>query len=192
MNVLQTKRWRRKIATMVFILGLAMLNTGTATAMGQDPTLDKSIMTTLKQCQQVSTSCAAQTDSATGILVFPNVIKADLIVGGSGGKGALIEDGKITGYYNIGSASAGLQAGVESASQVYVFRSEKALAQLKSGNDWKVGASSDVTVVDANANARAISGDVLAYVFDSKGLHGGISVDVFNIWKAGQPRPAGD
>lgn len=174
--------------TAAIMLGLASLSNA---AHAQDNTsLDQSAMTTLRHCQEMSTSCASTTKDAAGILVFPDVVKADLIIGGAGGKGVLVEDGKITGYYDIGAASAGLQAGIAGASQVYVFRTADALNQLKEGQDWKVGVSAGVTVVKADANAQAASGNVLAYIFSSKGLEGGAAVDVFDIWHAGRPRPS--
>jgi lipid-binding SYLF domain-containing protein len=153
------------------------------------PSLDQNVMSTLRECQRVSASCTAETKAAAGILVFPKVIKADLLIGGAGGKGALIENGQITGYYNIGAGTAGLEAGIDQSSQVYVFRNAQALSKLKSGPEMQVGASAGVTVVTANANAKAISGDILSYAFDSRGLHGDVAVDVFDVWKSGQQRP---
>lgn len=165
--------------------------TGSAAAITRDPAFDATVMNTLAQCQKVSPSCSATAKNAMGILVFPNVVKADLIVGGSGGKGALIENGKITGYYNIGAASAGLQAGIETANQVYIFRTADALAKLKEGRDWKVDTAAGVTLITADANVRGnVNGDVLAYVFDSKGLHAGVSLDVFSVWRSGESRPS--
>ena len=184
------------LGLIVFILGLLTLGVGIPQAVGNsahvksNSALDKSVMDTLKQCQNISSSCADTTKSAAGILVFPNVVKADLIIGGAGGKGALIENGTITGYYNIGAASAGLQAGIESASQVYVFRNTEALSKLKDGSEWKAGATADVALIEADANTRGTTGNILAYVFDAKGLHAGISLDVFRVWKASQKRPA--
>ncbi len=167
------------LATATLMAGLA-----TAHANDRNTSLDAKVHTALKQCQTVSASCASTTQNAEAVLVFPSVVKADLIVGGSGGQGALVENGKITGYYNIGGATAGLTAGISDMSQVYVFRSQTAVAELKKGSKWKVGSGADVTVVNADANARAVSGDVLAYIIDSEGLHAGVSVDVFNVWKA--------
>jgi len=191
---IHTKQWQEKAAIVVFIAFLAILailGSGVANAKGMehDAALDASVMATLKQCQEVSTSCAGTTKNSAGVLVFPSVVKADLIIGGSGGKGALVENGKVTGYYNIGSGSAGLQAGIETASQIYVFRTAKALSELKASPDWKAGANVGVTLIEADANAKGSTEDVLVYVFDSKGLHAGLSLDVFNIWKAGQDRP---
>lgn len=177
----------RNITSAAVIIGLVTLNGSLASA---NDAIDNAVMSKLDQCRQVSASCANTTKNAVGVLVFPNVVKADLIIGGAGGKGALIENGKITGYYNIGAGSAGLQVGIENASQVYVFRTPEALAQLKEGQDWKVGATAGVTVVKADANASSATGNILVYVFNSKGLNAGVSLDVFDVWKAGQTRPS--
>jgi len=192
MRDIQKKQWHKRTAVTFFATLILTLNTGVAQAkmVEPNPTLDKSVMAALEKCQKISLSCSATTKDATGILVFPSVVKADLIIGGSGGKGALIEDGKITGYYSTGAASAGLQAGVEDTSQVYVFRSPEALAQLKGGSDWKASASAGVTLIATDANTNSATGKVLAYVFDAKGLHAGLSLDVFDVWKTGQVRPS--
>ena len=165
-----------------------LLLAGTAYA-ATDAALDSHVMNTLAACQRVSTSCANDTKNALGILVFPAVVKADVIIGGAGGSGALIENGKITGYYSIGAGSAGLQIGVDQSHQVYVFRTADALNELKNGSDWKVGAAAGVTVVKADANAQSANGPVDAYIFGSKGLEGGVSVDMFDVWKTGTTRP---
>lgn len=178
-----------KMGAIVFALLISLGLHPHAYAAG-DSSLDQSVMNVLAICKRISTSCAAEAKTASGILVFPNVVKADLIVGGAGGKGALIENGLITGYYNIGAASAGVQAGIESASQVYMFRTSDALNELKKGSEWKIGAQADVAIITADANARGASGSVYAYVFDAKGLHAGISLDVFKVWESGQRRPS--
>ena len=48
---------------------------------------------------------------ATGILIFPNIVKAGFLIGGQYGEGALRKGGNTVGHYNITSASYGLQAG---------------------------------------------------------------------------------
>lgn len=51
---------------------------------------------------------------AKGILVYPDVLKAGLVIGGQYGEGALRVGGKTVGYYNTVAASYGLQAGAQS------------------------------------------------------------------------------
>ncbi len=192
MRQIQAK-WHKNTIMSVFaffVFGLMNVSTADTSVVKHDPVLDKSVMATLGQCQQVSASCTDTTKDAAGVLVFPSVVKADLIIGGAGGKGALIENGVITGYYSIGAGSAGLQIGVESASQIYVFRTADSLANLKGGPDWKVGATAGVTVMSADANASSSTGSILVYIFDSKGLNAGISLDTFDIWKTARARPS--
>ena len=163
-------------------LGTAML-TGAASA-GDKEVFDAQVTATLENCAAISESCAANLTDAKAVLVFPEVIEANLIVGGTGGKGALIENGQITGYYKIGGASAGLQAGIDGSSQVYIFDDEVAVNQLKDGGEWNLGGKADVTIVDESASAQADTSGVLAYIFDGEGLEGGVSVDVLRVWEA--------
>ena len=51
---------------------------------------------------------------ARAILVFPNVVKAGLVFGGSYGEGVLFKNGKVANYYNSVAGSWGLQAGAQS------------------------------------------------------------------------------
>lgn len=151
--------------------------------------LDEAVKAKLDYCRQNYHSCKQATDKAAGILVFPSVVKADLIIGGAGGKGALIEHGKITGYYSIGAGSVGLQAGYQNASQIYVFPTKASLRALKNGSEWHVGDSVGVTVMAADANVRNSSGKVEAFIFDANGLEADAAVDLFDIWKTGTERP---
>jgi lipid-binding SYLF domain-containing protein len=55
---------------------------------------------------------------AAGVLVFPSVVKAGMLLGGQYGEGVLIVRGNAAGYYNIISASLGFQLGVQSISRI--------------------------------------------------------------------------
>lgn len=147
------------------------------------PELDAKIASTLQQCAQVAPSCGDTTANAAGVLVFPSVLTVDLGVGGSGGSGALVENGKIVGYYDVGEASAGAQLGIKEASQVYVVRDQDTLAKLTDNGKWEVGAAADLTVAKANVSASAQSGDPLVYIFDADGLNAGVNVSALKIWK---------
>jgi lipid-binding SYLF domain-containing protein len=52
--------------------------------------------------------------NAKAILVFPKIIKAGLVFGGSYGEGVMLQSGKPASYYNSVSASWGWQVGAES------------------------------------------------------------------------------
>jgi lipid-binding SYLF domain-containing protein len=117
---------------------------------------------------------------AKGILVFPNVVKAGLIVGGQYGEGALREGGKTVGYYKTLAASYGLQAGAQSFGYALFFLSESALEYLSSSKGWEIGVGPSIVVVDEGL-ARSMTTttakeDIYAFFFGQKGLMAGLGV----------------
>ena len=142
---------------------------------------------TLDNCRTVAETCGADIDAAAGVLVFPEVWKADLIVGGAGGEGVLFIDGEPTGQYYIGKASVGLQAGVDKSQMVYVFQEQDALDELMDGDEWEVGAAAGATIVDADANAMAATGDPRIYIINAEGLNAELSVNALRIWHDDEP-----
>lgn len=156
---------------------------GHAEGLTPRPELDANVVRSIKECADVAPSCADLMKGAAGALVFPDVLTVDLIVGGTGDEGALVQDGKITGYYDIGQASAGAQIGIKESTQVYIFRDPSTLAELTDGGKWELSAAADLTVLSASANASGQTGDPLVYVFDSNGLNAGVNVGVLSIWQ---------
>ena len=69
--------------------------------------------------------------------MFPKIVKAGLVVGGQGGEGVLFVRGKPAGYYKIGAASFGLQAGGQSFSYALFLMNDKALAYLRKATDGR-------------------------------------------------------
>jgi lipid-binding SYLF domain-containing protein len=111
---------------------------------------------------------------AEGILVFPNVVKAGLGIGGETGNGCLLENGDVAGYYNKSSASFGLQAGAQSRSEVIMFMSEDALETLRSRQGFEFGADASAAVLDMGAGGTLdtsnIDSEILAFIFGEAGL----------------------
>ena len=73
---------------------------------------------------------------ASGVLVFPTVLKAGFVLGGEYGEGALRVAGKTVDYYSTAAASLGFQVGAQSKSIVVVFMTSEALgisAAVKAG-----------------------------------------------------------
>jgi lipid-binding SYLF domain-containing protein len=70
---------------------------------------------------------------AKAVMIFPQVLKAGFVVGGSGGSGVLMVHDEVTGrwsdpaFYTMGGASLGLQAGASAAEVLMVVSSQKAL-----------------------------------------------------------------
>jgi lipid-binding SYLF domain-containing protein len=148
----------------------------------EDPELDQKVMMALQQCQQVEPTCSGP---AAGYLVFPDVTSIALGVGGEGGEGALVMNGEIVDYYNMGEASIGLQAGISAASYVFRLQDAGAVRQMQDDGEWSIGAESAIVIAnaDANAAAEALGDDTILYVFNAEGLMADVSVDAMRIWQ---------
>lgn len=125
---------------------------------------------------------------ATSILVFPDILKAGLIVGGSGGNGVLFSPkGNVLGYYNLTAVSYGLQIGAQNFSEVMFLMKPEARAYLDSSDGWSIGAGPSVVVVDSgmakDLSSTTLRSDVYAFVYSQEGLMAGIGVQGQKITK---------
>ena len=118
---------------------------------------------------------------ARAILVFPKIVKVGLVVGGQGGEGVLFVGGKPQGYYKIGAASFGLQAGGQSFSYALFLMTDKAVAHLEKSNGWSIGSGPSVVVIDQGKaktmNTTTLKDDVYAFPFGQKGLMAGLGLE---------------
>lgn len=118
---------------------------------------------------------------AKAILVFPKILKAGFLVGGQGGEGALRAGGRTVGYYNIGAASFGLQAGAQSFSYVLFFMNDAALKYLENSHGWSIGSGPSVVVMDkaaaASMTSTTLTKDVYAFPFGQRGLMAGLGLE---------------
>jgi lipid-binding SYLF domain-containing protein len=125
---------------------------------------------------------------AKAILVFPDIIKAGLIVGGSGGNGVMLSpDGRVLGYYNLASLSYGLQFGAENYSQAMFLTTPKVLQYLDSSAGWSVGVGPNVVVVNEgmgkDLSSTTLRPDVFAFIYGQKGLMAAIGLSGQKITK---------
>jgi lipid-binding SYLF domain-containing protein len=116
-----------------------------------------------------------------GVLVFPSVVSAGFIVGGSYGQGALRTGGKTAGYYSTTAASAGLLAGADSKALYVLFMNEESLKKFMESKGWTAGADASVTLINVGASAgvdtRTAQQPVVGYALNNAGLMANLSVD---------------
>jgi len=118
---------------------------------------------------------------AKAILVFPNIIKAGLVFGGSYGEGVLMKGGRVTDYFNTVSASWGWQIGAESYAYVVYLMSDKAVKYLEESQGWEFGVGPNVVIVDEgmakNLSTTSLRDDAYAFVTDQEGLMASLSFE---------------
>lgn len=119
--------------------------------------------------------------TAKAILVFPKVVKAGLVFGGSYGEGVLLKGSKVTEYFNTVSASWGWQAGAESYAYVVFLMSDKAVQYLEKSKGWEFGVGPSVVVVNEgvgkNLSTSTLKDDAYAFITDQQGLMASLSIE---------------
>ena len=124
---------------------------------------------------------AAIAKQAKAELIFPNIVKAGLVFGGSYGEGVLKVGSNVDGYYNSVTGSWGLQAGAQSYGYVLFLMNEKALDYLRSTHGWEIGTGPSVVVANAgigkSLTSTSLKDDVYAFIFNQQGLMAGVSIE---------------
>ncbi len=171
---------------------LAALATLSFIGMSSASAADKALLTqdaeaALQSLYKTHPGAKTLGSQATGILVFPKIVRAGFIVGGSGGEGVLFKKEKAHSYYSSGSASVGLQAGVQSFAYAVFFLTEKDLKDFQNSKGWDIGAAPTVVVIDAGAgkelNTTTGKKGVYAFVFGQEGLMAGMALQGQKITK---------
>lgn len=120
--------------------------------------------------------------NAKAVLIIPGLVKGGFIFGAEGGNGVLL---KRTGrnswsgpaFYAMGSASFGLQIGLQKAEIVMLIMSERALKGIQHDN-FKIGAGAGITAVTLSSGAEGATsgrgGDIVVWT-SGTGAYGGLT-----------------
>jgi lipid-binding SYLF domain-containing protein len=127
-----------------------------------------------------------------GVLVFPSIVKGGFIIAGQFGDGALRKNGRSVAYYRSLAASYGFQAGIQAYGYVLFFMDNASLQYLNASDGWEVGTGPSLVILDSgfgkNFTTTTLQKGVYAFIFDQKGLMGGIGIQGSKITKI-NPNP---
>lgn len=117
---------------------------------------------------------------AKGVVIFPTMVKAAFLVGGSGAQGVLLKhnsDGSWSdpAFVTLGSVSAGLQAGGKAGPVAFLLMTKKALGDMTQANNFSLNANSGLTIVGYSAKGQAPvgKGDIVIWSDQSGAFAGG-------------------
>jgi lipid-binding SYLF domain-containing protein len=131
-------------------------------------------------------------DKAVGVLIFPSIVKGGFIIAGQYGDGALRKKGKTVAYYRSLAASYGFQAGAQAFGYVLFFMDEDSLRYLDKSEGFELGTGPSLVVLDAgfgkNISTTTLQKRIYAFIFDQKGLMGGVGIQGTKITKI-NPNP---
>jgi len=174
------KRIRSRYFVVPILLAVALLFSTIIASAETAAEIDRDVDSAIEKLFASSPAAKELSKVSKGVLVFPDVIKAGLIIGGQYGKGALRVGGKTVGYYSTAAASYGLQAGAQSFGYAMFFMTEGALEYLKKSSGWEIGVGPSIVVVDEGL-ARSLSTttakeDIYVFFFSQKGLMAGLGI----------------
>ena len=185
---------RRSDPRAPLLAGMALLwlcAASTVASATDTQTLDREATATLDALYAKNPGAKALAKEAKAILVFPKIIKAGLVFGGSYGEGVLFEGGAVSGYYNSVSAAWGWQAGAESYAYVLFLVTDGAVEYLARSDGWEIGAGPNVVVADsgmaANLSTTTLKDDAYAFITDQQGLMASLSIEGTKITKIEHP-----
>jgi lipid-binding SYLF domain-containing protein len=126
-------------------------------------------------------TAARMMDQARAVYIVPKLVKGGFIFGAEGGDGVLVPRTRSgwgePRFYGMGSASFGLQAGLEQAQLVFIVMSGRALSGIEHGN-FKLGAGGGITVATLSSGAEAATtahgGDMVVWT-SGTGAYGGLT-----------------
>ena len=176
-NIRRTFHKLALVTAASFLLGMLGGNVHAASA--ED--LNKDAAQALQTLYKTNPVAENLSKTARGILVFPKIIKAGLVFGGSYGEGVLTKGSQFAGYYNSVSASWGWQAGAESYGYVVFLMSDKAVKYLDKSKGWEFGVGPSVVVVNEGMakklSSLTLKDDAYAFIFDQQGLMASLSIE---------------
>lgn len=165
------------LATVSLLSASLLNNAGAATA--ED--LDKDSRQALQILYKAHPFAETISRNAKAVLIFPKIIKAGLVFGGSYGEGEMLRGSTVDGYYNSVTGSWGLQAGAQTYGYAVFLMTEKAVNYVRDTKGWEIGVGPTVVVVDEgiarNLSSSTLKDDAYAFVFDQQGLMAGVSIE---------------
>jgi len=170
---------KRNAMAALLLCGFVLSSTPAAAASREE--LDAHAREAIADLYRASPAARELAGKAAGMLVFPSVIKAGFWVGGEYGEGALEVGQKTVAYYNIISASFGLQAGVQDKSVVLMFTTPAALAKFRESDGWKAGVDGSIAFVTLGAgkdfDSETLQKPIVGFVFNNKGLMANLTLE---------------
>jgi len=149
--------------------------------------IDASVNAALTKLDSQVPAARELVKNARGVLVFPGVVTAGLVVGGAYGKGALRESGRTAGYYSTTAASVGWIAGAESKAVFVLFMTKESLDKFVASHGWTAGVDASVTLLkigaDGNATTQTVQQPIVGFILTNGGLMADLSIEGAKISK---------
>lgn len=155
--------------------------TGSTSGGSNRADIDRGVNAAMADLMATNPAAKALAANAKAVLIFPQITKAGLGLGGLYGTGAMREGQRTVAYYNIVAANFGYQIGAQSFSQAYFFNTAEALETFKKTKGFEAGAGVTAVAADFGANAEVTSSTlqrpVVVVTWGQSGLMAGAVIE---------------
>ena len=149
--------------------------------------LDARVQATLERLQEHEIATVELLQKASGVLVFPRVIKAGFGLGGSTGEGSLLVNYQPVQYYRTTSLSIGFQIGGQASSEVVLFMTNDALERFRQSDGWEAGVDGSIALISVgiggDIDTHSIQSPIIGFIFGNQGLMYELSFEGSKFWK---------
>jgi len=174
-----TGNLKRYATAALMLCGLALWSASAAAGSRED--LDAHVRQAIDELYKSSPAAKELAGKSVGMLVFPTVVKAGFWFGAEYGQGALLVAQKNSGYYNVISASWGLQIGAQERSFVLMFMTADALNKFRESKGWKAGVDGSVAFATLGAgdqlDTTTLKKPIIGFEFSNKGLMANLTLE---------------
>jgi lipid-binding SYLF domain-containing protein len=168
------------VFSLAMMICLGLFRTGPAHGASAQE-IDIRVDAALERFNQEVTGGKEFFKQASGLLVFPNVIKAGFGIGGEYGEGALRIGGKTVDYYNTASASIGFQLGAQAKTIIIVFLQDAALKNFRNSSGWEAGVDGSVALITVGTGGTIdttnIKEPIVGFILGQKGLMYNLTIE---------------
>jgi len=170
-----------KILTTLIALSLMLTGITAQAGLESKKEIDTKVEQAMQDFYKHTSAGKKLAGKASGVLVFPSVVKAGIGIGGEYGEGALLVKGKTAAYYNVASASIGFQLGAQARTQIILFMNDKVLKEFRNSQGWEAGVDGSVAIATLGAGGEISSETakepIIGFIFSNKGLMYNLSLE---------------
>ena len=159
---------------VLVVLGALVLFAAAGANAASKEEIDAEVRQALEAFYKHTSAGKELAQKASGMLVFPSVIKAGIGIGGEYGEGSLLIKGKPAAYYSTASASIGFQLGAQARTQIVLFMNDTVLTAFRNSKGWQAGVDGSVALVTLGAggaiDTQTAKEPIIGFIFSNKGL----------------------
>jgi lipid-binding SYLF domain-containing protein len=157
------------IRSLLFSSVLFFANSSSAQS-GKDKELIKDCDSAKAEFIKTDALLSSVFQSATGYVIFPNVGKGAVGIGGASGNGIVYERGVMIGKAKMSQVSVGFQLGGQAYRELIFFENQESIDRFKKNKvEFSAQASAVAATAGASANAKYHEG-VMIYTQQKGGL----------------------